>query len=202
MVGMAVLSIFLGMFTGAVLMMNQATNKAQAISLSSQQLNQAFLNLDKMVRYAVAISKPGCAGTTTQARGCDGTTSGDWYVELRSTTTAGVEKCTQLRVDITQQQLQQRSWYPATLPSVAPSFTPMASGITNGAVATGSSDQPFALLSPTATVPIQQLAFNLVAVSGSASTQATTSRSKSAFGALNSAIPPPTSPICQQEGRP
>lgn len=200
-VGMSVLSIFLAMFTGAVVMLNQATNKSQAITLSSQQLNQAFLSLDKMVRYAAAISTPGCAGTTTAAQGCDGTTSGDWYVELRTTNT-GVEVCTQLRVDITTQQLQKRNWNAASLPTIAPPFTPMASGVTNVSVAAGSTDQPFALVAPSTTAPYQQLTLNLVAVSGSASTQATTSRSKSTFAALNSSIPAPTSPICQQEGRP
>ena len=183
------------MFTAAVIVLNQATNKTEAVNLTFAQLNQAFLNLDKTVRYATAISTPGCGGGLAPV--CNGTTSGDWYVELRSTTSTGLEQCTQLRVDITTQQLQQRTWFPAAPTTTAPNFIPLASGITNGAVATGSTDQPFALVTPGVTVPYQQLTINLVAVSGSASTQATTSRSKSTFSALNSSIPPPTSPFCQ-----
>ena len=98
LVGMMLMLIFMGMFTAAVILMNQSANKVESVSLTSNQVNTAFLKLDRMVRYAAAISTPGTAAV-----------SKDWYVEFRTTNT-GAEVCTQLRFDIASAQLQQRSW--------------------------------------------------------------------------------------------
>ena len=57
-VGMLLMSIFLAMFTGAIVMMNSSMNKAQAVNLSASQLNVAFANLDNMVRYAAFVTTP------------------------------------------------------------------------------------------------------------------------------------------------
>lgn len=193
-VGMTIMSVFLGIFTGAVVMMNKAENKAEAVSVSATQLNQAFLLLDKTVRYAAAISPPGTGA------------SGDWYVELRATSTGS---CTQFQVDITTQTLGKRTWdvsaagTPSNLtpPGPTPAFTPVASGISNGGVATGSADQPFVAVAPATNALFQQLTVNLVSPAGSGATQ-TTSRSSFTFSAVNSTVPVPTAPICQEEGRP
>lgn len=187
-VGMSILSIFLAMFTGAVIMMNQATNKAQAVSLSSLQVNQAFLRLDKTVRYATAISTPGQCIPIANVP-C---TTSDWYVEFL-TTSAGAQLCTQLRID--SKQLQARSWNPVSAPpaQTPDQFTPLASGITNGTVT-----DPFVLGS---TALYQQLSVTLAAQSGSASTQVTASQSTFTFSALNSSISPAASPNCLAAGR-
>jgi hypothetical protein len=188
-VGISLLSVFMGMFTGAVVMMNNAVNKAQAVSLTSTQLNQAFLNLDKTVRYATAISTPGQG------------TSGDWYAELRTTST-GTDQCTQLRVDIATQELQQRTWTVTnTVASTASGWIPTASGITNGNAVSGAATQPFFLPPPSASAKFQQLRINLTSPSGSGSS-ATTSTSTFTFTALNSTVPVPTASICQQQVRP
>ncbi len=190
LVGMGIFVIFMAMFTGAVVSITQDTNKAEAVNQSSSQLNVAFLQLDKTVRYAAAISAPGKS-----------TTSGDWYVEMRSTYT-GTEVCTQLRVDITAAALQRRTWTVINSVASTPSaWVPITSGISNGAVASGSTDQPFTLRTATATAKFQQLAITLVSPFGNGS-GATTSRSSYLFSAVNSTVPPPTTPICQQPGRP
>ena len=182
-VGMMLMSIFLGMFTGAVVAMNRAENKTEAVSLTTSQLNQAFLTLDKTVRYAAAISQPGIGP------------SGDWYVELR-TTNGGAESCTQLRID--SQLLQRRTWTPGSPPSV---WSPVTSNVTNGAAVAGPA-QPF-LLKPVVAndVNVQQLTFNLVSVSGGGLTP-TTSNSSFTFTAADSTIPAPSGPICQDQSRP
>ena len=92
------MGIFMSIFLGAVVAMAGAQTKAQSVTQTSANLAQAFVALDKTVRYAAAISAPGT-----------GSPSGDWYVEYR-TTNSGVEVCTQLRVDIATKQLQRRSW--------------------------------------------------------------------------------------------
>ena len=110
----------MAMFTGAIVMMNSAMNKSQAVNLTASQLNVAFLNLDDMVRYAAFISTPGKGK------------SGDWYVELRSTN-RGAEVCSQLRVDIAAQQLQRRTWTVVnTVASTPSAWVPIASGISDG----------------------------------------------------------------------
>ena len=198
MVGMTLMIIFMGMFTGAVVMMNSAMNKSQAVNMTASQLNVAFLSLDKSVRYAAAISTPG--------QGTPGT--GDWYVELRVTST-GAEVCNQVRVDIGSQQLQSRTWTVVNAVSSTPTgWLPISSGISNGAAAVGASTQPFFLVpappDPSAVLQntrFQQLRVNLIAPAGSGSAL-TNSTSSFTFTALNSVIPAPTTPICQQQGRP
>ena len=186
-VGMALLSIFMAMFTGAVVAMNNSENKAQAVNITSGQLNQAYLSLDKMVRYATAISTPAVSAT-----------SGDWYAEMQTTNT-GTEKCIQLRVDITAQQLQQRTWTPSDTTSLS-GWKPLASGISNGNAVAGATTQPFYLLSPAKAV-YQQMTINLAAPAGSGPTL-TTSSSAYTFTALNSTKTAPSTPFCQQQGRP
>ncbi len=189
-VAMTIMTIFGGIFTGAVIAMTNAAGKAEATTRSADALNQAYLSLDKVVRYASAISVPGvsAAGGT-----------GSWYVELRATH-SGVETCTQLRVTTTTEQLQKRTWIVGdTAPATA--FRPLASSITNGAAAAGSADQPFVLAPPDGTSNSQQLSVTLAARSGSGST-ATTSRSAFGFTAVNSTSATPSGSVCQQEGRP
>lgn len=189
LVGMTLMVIFLAMFTGAVVMMNRSQNKAESVNATSAQLGQAFLTLDKAVRYAAAISTPGTG------------TSHDWYVELRATYT-GSETCTQMRVDVATQQVQRRTWQVvSSSASNISAWSQVAGTVTNGGAAAGSADQPFALKSLSATSSFQQLAVNLVSSSGTAST-ATTSRSSFTFTAVNSTVPTPTAPICQEVGRP
>ena len=183
-VGMLIMTMFMAMFTSAVILMNRAENKADAVTQTSTQLNQAFLTLDKTVRYAAAISDPGV-----------GTPSGDWYVELRTTNT-GSEVCTQYRVHVATQQLQQRTWNVSVDgdPSNLTSWAGLASGISNGAV------QPFVPVDANDNVGFQQLTVSLVSLPGSASTSSKTKTSFT-FTALNSTATPPAS-VCQEEGRP
>lgn len=192
MVGMALLSIFMAMFTGAVVAMNNSENKAQAVNITSSQLNQAYLNLDKTVRYATAINTPGVSAAAGS--------SGDWYVEMQTLNT-GTEVCTQVRVDIAAQQLQQRKWNVInTVASTPSAWAPTASGISNGTAVAGPTTQPFYLFTPPKAI-YQQLTINLASPSGNGVTY-TNSVSSFTFTALNSTKTPPSALFCQQQGRP
>jgi hypothetical protein len=194
MVGIVLLTIFMALFTGAIVMMNSAMNKTQAVNLTSSQLTVAFQNLDPTVRYASAISTPGKAERGTGS-------SGDWYVELRTTNT-GTQVCTQLRVDIASQQLQRRTWdVVGAIASKPVAWVPISSGISNGRAAGGALSQPFYLVPPLGNSLFQQLTTNLTATSGTGSSQ-TTSTSSFTVPATNSSQPQPTAPICQEQGRP
>ncbi|MEO5831753.1 MAG: type II secretion system protein [Nakamurella sp.] len=184
-VGMVLMSIFMAMFTGAVLMMTNAMNTSQAINDAASQVNTAFLQLDKTARSASYISTPGISG-------------GSWYVEMRSMDRNGKDLCTQLRVNPTAQQLQSRSWTVVNAVAATPSaWLPIASGITNGGVASGSATQPFALKSTTGSSALfQQLVVTLVPPPGPGMSSSTAGSSFTVT-ALNSTLPVPAGAICQ-----
>ena len=186
LVGMALMAAFMVMFTGAIVLMSRSVNKVEAVAASSDEVNAAFLQLDRTIRYAAAISavSPPAAG-------------GDWHVEF-DTTTTGTEVCTQLRVHAG--QLQRRSWsVSGTGYSALSPWTALASNITNGSAAASSSDQPFSVppAAAAASSSFQRLTVTLVASSDS-STPAT-SRSAMTFTAINSNAGPATS-VCTQVG--
>jgi type II secretory pathway component PulJ len=191
-VAMTIMVVCGAIFTGAVVTLYSVTNRAQAVTNSATQTNQAYQALDKVVRYAAAITTPGLGAGLGPAR--------YWYVELRDTT-SGSEVCTQLRVNTSNQQLQRRTWS-ASSQTTLTSWVQISSGITNGGAAAGSADQPFVLLDPAPpTANHQQLTINLRATSGPASSPATT-MSSFRLTALNSPPPPVTGSICHQAGRP
>jgi type II secretory pathway component PulJ len=186
-VGMALMAIFMSIFVGALVSMTKAQSKTTSVAQTSQDLNQAFLSLDKTVRYASAISTPGT-----------GSPSGDWYVEY-STTTTGAQVCTQLRVDITTKQLQRRTWTVVnSTASGLTGWTPLASEISNG-TATAGANQPFVRVTPGATSDYQQLTITLASLTGS-TVAATTSGTSFTITAVNSTLPATT--VCQEAGRP
>lgn len=184
-VAMTIMVICGSIFTGAVVSLNRTSNQAQAITNAATQNNQAYQTLERTVRYVSAVSTPG-------------TSAGNWYVELRDTT-SGAEICTQLRLNTATQQLQSRSWT-VTTPVAASAWTPIASGVTNGGAASGTTNQPFALPTQAARANRQQLRITLIARAGPAS-QPVSSTSSYVLTALNSTMPPPTGAICQQMGR-
>ncbi|MGH8963147.1 MAG: hypothetical protein ACRDWT_18480 [Jatrophihabitantaceae bacterium] len=188
-VGMSLMAIFMAMFTGAIVLMTSSANKVEAVTVSSGQVNEAFLRLDKLVRYASAISAP--------AQSTGGSSTGDWYVEMSVPNVGGVFTCVQLRVDTTSQQLQQRTWTVTSdnppVVSAASTFVPLASQITNQPT-----DTPFVLGTDPKSL-FQQLQITVLSAVSSPATAS--SKTSVTFTALNSTLNPPAS-ICQQWGRP
>jgi type II secretory pathway pseudopilin PulG len=194
-VGMGIMTICGAIFLGSAVTLSRVTAKTQAVTTSASQTNLAYLTLDKTVRYASAISLPAKSS------------SGVWYVEFRDTT-SGSEVCTQLRVDNTTQQLQQRTWTTATTPVVPTAFRQVSPGFTNGAAAASSSttlnttDQPFFRLPDSTTANHQRLSITLISAAGAASGTSSTSRSAFTLTGLNSTTNAAAGTICQQAGRP
>ena len=194
LVGMALMSIFMSIFLTAILLMTKTANKVEATSISTSQTNQAYLRLDKSIRYATAVSTPGTS-----------TTSGDWYVEFDSPVAAGSsgDACTQLRVD--SNQLQQRTWtVVGGTSSAASAWLPIANNVSNGTAVAGSTDAPFTLLAGTGTAStaFQRLQLTLVTTAG-ASGATTSNRAQITFTALNSDVTlAANATTCQQWGRP
>jgi hypothetical protein len=178
MVGLTIMTIFMGMFTGAAIMMYNATSKAETIGETASQLSIAFSRLDTSVRYASAIGEPGQAGS-------------DWFVTWQSTYSGSAE-CTQLEFDVTAQQLRQRTWTAEEGGGYEDltGWIPLASGVTAG------STPVFTRNPPTADQPHQQLRIYLTAEAMSRSGP-TTSVSDVTFTAFNSSASSPTD-VCTE----
>jgi Na+-transporting methylmalonyl-CoA/oxaloacetate decarboxylase gamma subunit len=191
-VGMTVMAIFMTIFTTAVYAMSRTADKVDGITTTAGQTNQAFLKMDKLVRYAMAISSIGRSNSSNM-----------WYVELE-TTANGPDVCTQLRVNTSKHQLQQRTWtLTGAAAGPASNWTMLADGVTNGTAAPGSATQPFSVPPAAATIssPYQQLTVTLVVTTGGATI--TTSKSHMTFTAINSLASATTNATrCQQKGRP
>ena len=172
MVAMGITTVFLGMFTAAVLMISRTSQRAEAVTGGGQDIATAFQRLDRSVRYAAEVTAPGQA-------------NGSWWVEYLTNTNTG-KTCTQLSLNPGAQQLRSRTWTPVAPPSTpTPSgWTTLAGRISNGS-ATGVS-APFIRPTPTAASAIgyQQLTVQLVSTVGNPPLD---SRSTTTFTALNSA---------------
>lgn len=170
-VGMLISLIFLGIFTGAIVLVYQSSNRANALTVSASQTDAAFARLDRTIRYSAAISTPG-------------SDSLGWYVEYLTATNAagGTATCTQLWVNTSAQQLQARTWPQGS--TAATPWIAWASGITNGNAAAGSAKQPFVLVVNGTNVGYEQLTVNLAATAGSPALLAQTNGT---FIALDSA---------------
>jgi type II secretory pathway pseudopilin PulG len=187
-VGMTVMAIFMAIFTGSILSIYNTADKAQAINTTSSQLNLAFDNLDREIRYASYLSAP----TTESGTG--------YWIETFQTTNTGSPVCTQLRIATPTGQLQQRSWTvlgsaPNTTAASVTSWVPLASNITNGGAASGSSTVPFARIAASPTFTAEQLTITLVSSSGTGSMGAT-SNSSVTYVAINTNLQTQSSGIC------
>jgi prepilin-type N-terminal cleavage/methylation domain-containing protein len=140
-VSVAIMSVFLAMVTGAMLRLFQTSNAVTTTSAAHGQLNTAFMRLDKQIRYAAGISTPAAVG-------------GDQYVEWVTTNT-GTAICTELRLHVSNNQLQQRTWTDGTSPVTPTAWLPLASDVTGST--------PFTFSAADATSNFQRLELKLTA---------------------------------------
>lgn len=184
LVGMTIMTIFMAIFSSAVISMFNATNKTTAINDTSSQLNIAFARLDKQVRYASAISTEGQSG-------------GSWFVEFLTTNT-GTSVCSQLKLDPTTQILQERTWtVPATGTATASGWAQLADHVSNGGQAANSADRPFQYIAPHSATKFQQLTVRLFSTEASNATT-TQSLTSVTFTALNTTRATLTTGVCTQ----
>lgn len=100
LVAMGIFTIVVTVFMGGLVGMTQSTARSQSVSDSADAVRKAFQRMDKQVRYASAINRPGAGA------------SGARYVEFRTTAVPAGKSpfCTQWRYDPTTAQLQVRTW--------------------------------------------------------------------------------------------
>jgi len=179
-VGMFILMVFFAIFSGSLIVMYSSANHAQAVAATSGQLGFAFDRLDTEVRYASFLSTPGQ----------DSNDHNNWYVEMQNTNVSPAT-CFQLRVDQVSQQLQERSWLDG---GQAGAWTTLASYITNGGTAAGST-QPFIVYAATSTVKSAELTVNLTSAQD-ATREGAQSTSSVTLTALNTSQSTPASGLC------
>jgi type II secretory pathway pseudopilin PulG len=192
LVGISIMSIFMVIFTASMYGMFGTAARVQAVAETSNEASGAFMQLDREVRYASAISTP---AFTTNA----------WHVEFlttvtsrTSTTVTSSSQCTQLAVmppagTATYGVLEQRTW--AVGDAHPSSWAPLTGGVTNYS----SSSAPFptttSIAGGNASTDYQQLTVRLLVASKNSNYSPTTSTYT--FTALNSSQSTTTS-ICQQ----
>jgi hypothetical protein len=181
-VAMSLMTIFLALFTTAIVSLYGSTNKAEAVSQTSIQLNTAFSRIDKQIRYASSVNAP---NTTASATGA-------WYDEFINTT-SGQDVCTQLK--LSGGILYERTW--TGVPTGTVGFVALASSLTQP---TGTT--PFTFYPASGTQIEQRLRLSLTAPIGTSGT--TTSGLNVTFSAMNSGQSSTTNDgstlLCQNAG--
>jgi type II secretory pathway pseudopilin PulG len=176
-VAMSIMTVFMAMFTAAIVQVYRVTNSVEAAATAQSQIHIAFQRLDLEIRYADGISTPGNVGA-------------DSYVEYLTTNT-DTETCTQLRWRAAggalPAQLLRRTWSLTAPPSgpndPAHPWRPLATGLTP-AVVGGAPVPPFTLqpAAPPYTFPTLRLR---LAVQAGADRTSATRQSDVTFTALN-----------------
>ncbi len=167
-VSMTLMSIFMTMFTGALLQVYGTLERSDSTTVVQSQLNVAFLHLDRDIRYASALTTPG-NGT--------GANTADSYVEYM-TVGAGTT-CTQLRLHLSGSSgtLQTRTWVLGNSP--ASTWNTLASGVTTP------NANAFAVYNADAVSNFERLEVTLTGASGAGTTRASR-LADITFTALNS----------------
>jgi prepilin-type N-terminal cleavage/methylation domain-containing protein len=182
MVSMGLMGVFMAIFTTGMIGMFTSANKNESINDAQAQLNIAFLNLDREVRYASTISTPGQV-------------AGAWYVELLITN-SGTARCTEIRLDPATAKLERRSWVQGSPASSGDAWRPLASRVTSTA--------PFTLIPADPEVNFQRLRLRLLSTAGGANS-GTTTETDVTFTALNTSLKNPEDELADQtvctEGR-
>ena len=120
LIAMVIFSIFMGVATGAIISIMQSTQKTQNLTDSAAEVENAFQTLDHQVRYSDVINP-------TYPEDSSAFVNNAYYVEFHQQATASsVETCYQLKYDVTNKALYERSWKPKVTPVSASSWKLLA----------------------------------------------------------------------------
>lgn len=168
MVSMSVFAVLMAIFTTGVVSMFRSADKNIAMSTAVSQANIAFVQLDKQIRYASAISAP-----------TDPALASGYYVEylINGETVGGNvgDYCHELWFSPTAATLKGRLWVSGSNPGTT--WSTYASNVS----VTG---KPFTLVSPGGAITFQRLTLDLTTSSGSGRTL-TQAQTRVTFTALN-----------------
>ncbi|GAA0488281.1 hypothetical protein Ade02nite_81410 [Paractinoplanes deccanensis] len=115
MAAMAVMSIFMAIVTTAILQIYRSVGETDQSADVQNQVETAFVRLDREVRYASAISDPAQV-------------DGDYYVEYLINRDS-VNTCVELRLRPSTGQLQRREWAQAVTPTAPSAWTTLTANV-------------------------------------------------------------------------
>jgi type II secretory pathway pseudopilin PulG len=173
-----VMAVAMAVFGSGIVQMYDAANKNESMAIAQTQLHNAFLRLDRDIRYASGISRP------------DRTGSDNWYVEYVIANT-GVPKCTQLRLLAARGLLQSRTGRQG---GPVGGWTTLASYLSTPRQFTRTD-------ASSAGAPHQQLTVTLTLQAGSGRT-VTRREAAYSFTALNTTADTVSDDVCSAMGRP
>jgi prepilin-type N-terminal cleavage/methylation domain-containing protein len=189
-VSMTIMGVMMTMFTTAVVQMYQAANKTESMSNAQAELNNVFLRLDRIVRYAAGISNMQEADNR-------------YYIGMLVAESDGKQRCYALQLTGEPvKRLEIADWYEAARPAEAPWVT-----IANDVVPPPSdeppangeppeSGDPFEVLPADADHTFDRLRLNLVATVGTNARSKTEADTKVEFTALNTSLASDTPTVC------
>ncbi|MCB2175885.1 MAG: hypothetical protein KQH57_08755 [Actinomycetales bacterium] len=184
---MAIFTVVLSIFLAGLISMARATARSTAVVDASNSLRGSFQALDKQIRYASSINRPGVGA------------SGAWYVEFVATNLPNGQQalCTQWRFDPTAQTLAYRTWRddPGSTVSV---WRTVGFGLTND---TAAGDVPFKFEVAGAVYAKQGLEVNLTIASAATRGGAVEADVSTAFVARNSSYDSPSNLDADADGQ-
>jgi prepilin-type N-terminal cleavage/methylation domain-containing protein len=155
-VAMSIMATAAAIGTIGIVQLYRGFNSVQAQTTAQQELTTSFERLDREIRYATAVSRPGTVGS-------------DYYVEYLIST-GGTPTCVELRLQPSAAQLQRRTW-PNGSASSATAWIPVTSGVTPIIAAGGQVSAPFVLTPATALLNYESLQVSLTGTEGTANQQ-------------------------------
>jgi type II secretory pathway component PulJ len=176
-----IMSVVMAIFTTGIVQLFRAGSKNEMVAVTQAQLNNAFLRLDRDLRYAAGISspRPDTAGNTVVE-----------YVTTGTGTAAGTSRCTQLSLDTASRTLRRQSWTQQTGARPTGRWAVLASQL-------DIVQSSFTLAAPTENTAFQRLRVVLLVATnpGGGQTRATTDLT---FTALNSRASTDPNTICPE----
>ncbi|GAA0928553.1 PulJ/GspJ family protein [Virgisporangium aurantiacum] len=177
-VSMTIMAVMMSVFTTAVVQMYQAANKTESMSNAQAELNNVFLRLDRIVRYAAGISNMQKHGNR-------------FYIGMLVAEPGNKQRCYALQLTGEPvKRLQIADWYENARPAEAPWTT-----IANDVVPPTSGD-PFEFVEADHDYNFDRLKLNLDATVGMDKRSRTRASTQVEFTALNTSLTSDTPTVC------
>ena len=177
-VSMTIMAVMMTAFTTAVVQMYQAANKTESMSNAQAELNNVFLRLDRIVRYAAGISEMQRKGNR-------------YYIGMLVAETDNKHRCYALQLTSDPvKKLQIADWYENARPVEAPWTT-----IANDVLPPKSGD-PFEVEPASRDNNFYRLKLKLDATVGTDPRSSTTANTEVEFTALNTSPGGSTETVC------
>lgn len=183
---MGIFTVVLAVFLGGLVTMARGTTRATQVADTSDSLRATFQAMDRQIRYASSINRPGTGA------------SGAWYVEFIATELPDSQDplCTQWRFDPTAQTLAYRTWRDTPSSTVTPWHT-AAHGVSYDS---SSGQRPFTFTPASGTHYRQQLTVVVNIGPGAVPGAEVTGDVSTVFVARNSSETSPSNPDANGDG--